>query len=389
MAAWAAGGQADFALWISRALSFLVISCPCALVISVPMGFFGGIGGASARGILIKGSAYLETLSKAAYVAMDKTGTLTQGRLRVVSVHGEQEELLWETAVLAAQYSRHPVSQGICASYAERGGRPLEGGRVEDYVESRGQGASCRLGEDVIHIGNGKMMETAGVDCRGMQPIGGTVLYVAKNHALLGYFVLEDGLKPQAKPAIEALQALGIGQIWMLTGDGEQAAAHVAVQLGIGAFRHSLLPGDKVGAVEALLQAKKGSESLVFVGDGMNDAPVLARADVGIAMGGLGSDAAIEAADVVILDDNPQKVAEGIAISRYCMAIIWQNIVASIGIKAAFLLLGALGLASMWMAIFADVGVMVLAVLNAMRCLRPPALSGGKSEILCCSWRKA
>ncbi len=365
------GGDPLWGVWITRALTFLVISCPCALVISIPLSFFGGIGAASARGILVKGSNYLEALSKAKYVVFDKTGTLTEGVFRVVELcpaEGISEGELLETAVYAESYSNHPISRSLQEFY----GKAPDYSRVSDVEEISGRGIRGYLDGQRICAGNLKLMEEEGISCKGMMPDKGTVVHVAAGGRYLGHILIADKVKENAAETIATLKKSGIRRIVMLTGDSKRVAETVAGELGLDEVRAELLPADKVKAVEELLEGKLPKENLVFVGDGINDAPVLARADIGIAMGAMGSDAAIEAADIVLMDDNPAKIGLAIRISRKCLGIVYQNIVLALGIKGVCLILGAVGIANMWMAIFADVGVMVLAVLNAIRCLRVP-----------------
>lgn len=352
--------------WIYRALTFLVISCPCALVISVPLSFFAGIGGAGGAGILIKGANYLEALADADVVVLDKTGTLTQGTFQVTSIHAvtEEEDRLLECAALAESASLHPIAQGLRTACREN----LDLSRVSQIQELAGEGVLAQVDGVAVGVGNEKLMARLGVNPADVQQAG-SVVHVAVNGRYSGFILLTDRIKPNAKETVSALKSLGISNTVMLTGDSAVAAEQAACALGIDNVRSQLLPGDKVTCVEDLLQSKKPGKTLVFVGDGINDAPVLARADVGVAMGALGSDAAIEAADVVLMDDDPTKLVKAIRIARKCMSIVRQNIVFALGIKGACLLLGALGYASMWLAIFADVGVMVLAVLNATRSL--------------------
>jgi len=360
------GGWAD---WGYRALSFLVVSCPCALVISVPLSFFGGIGGASRCGILIKGSNYLEALSKAGIAVMDKTGTLTKGSFSIAALHpnGITEEELLQTAALAESISNHPISRSICESC--KAALPTE--ELHDICETAGFGVTVSHQGDRLAAGNAKLMEQIGVilpDC----PHSGTIVHVAKNDVYLGHIVIEDQLKDGAKQAIASLRKEGVAQLVMLTGDHVPAAKAVADALGMTSFHAQLLPAQKVEQVEKLLQAKRLDETLLFVGDGINDAPVLTRADIGIAMGALGSDAAVEAADIVLMDDDPRKIALAVRISRRTMAIAKQNIIFALGVKILVLLLVAVGLSGMWLAVFADVGVSVIAILNAMRAMRIP-----------------
>ncbi len=351
--------------WVYRALTFLVISCPCALVISIPLSFFAGIGGASREGVLVKGSNYLETLSQVDTVVFDKTGTLTQGVFEVTGVHHSplEEHRLLELTALAESASSHPISKSLQKAY----GQPLDRSRVTDIREVSGEGVTAKVDGISVAAGNRKLMKRLGVpyqDCHST----GTVVHVAVDGAYAGHILISDLLKPSAKTAMEALSASGVKQTVMLTGDIDAVAQATAKELGIHTVYSELLPGDKVSKVEELLD-QKHTGKLAFVGDGINDAPVLSRADIGIAMGAMGSDAAIEAADVVLMDDDPMKIAKAIRISRKCLRIVHENIVFAIGIKLLCLLLGALGIANMWAAIFADVGVMVLAVLNAIRAL--------------------
>lgn len=358
---------AQWGVWIYRALTFLVISCPCALVISIPLSFFAGIGGASKEGILIKGSNYMETLSQAKYVVFDKTGTLTQGVFEVTAVHHnemEKEQLL-EYAALAECASSHPISKSIRKAY----GKEVDRSRVTDIREIGGHGIiACVDGREVA-AGNDKLMEQQNVEFKACHKVG-TIIHVAIDGKYEGHIVISDIAKPHSKEAISRLKQAGIHKTVMLTGDSRRVAEQVAQSLGIDEVHSELLPADKVDRVEMLLKQKSDKEKLVFVGDGINDAPVLTRADIGIAMGAMGSDAAIEAADVVLMDDDPLKIAKAIKISRKCLGIVYQNIVFALVIKFACLALGAVGIANMWAAIFADVGVMVLAVLNAIRTLR-------------------
>ena len=353
--------------WITRALTFLVISCPCALVISIPLTFFAGIGGASSAGILIKGSNYFETLAHAGIVAFDKTGTMTEGVFEVAEIHHAaipEKELLRLTA-LAESFSNHPISRSL----QEAAGNPGDASLVTSAQEISGEGIRATVeGHDVL-CGNEKLMARFSMEYAHCHSAG-TVVHVAIDGQYCGHILIADRIKPTAREAIDALHAAGIRKTVMLTGDREAVAASVAHDLGIDAVQSELLPQEKVSAVETLLKEKQSAETLLFVGDGINDAPVLSRADIGIAMGALGSDAAIEAADVVLMDDNPCKIAKAIRIARKCMRIAYENIIFAIGVKLICLVLGALGLASMWIAIFADVGVMVLAVLNAIRALR-------------------
>ena len=361
------GNAAAWGVWVYRALTFLVISCPCALVISIPLSFFAGLGGASREGILIKGSNYLETLSKTKTVVFDKTGTLTQGVFEVTAVHHSpmEERKLLTYAALAECASSHPISKSLQKAC----GGELDRSRVTDIEERSGRGVVATVDGHTVAAGNGRLMDELGVkwqECRSV----GTIVHMAVDGAYAGHIVISDVVKPGAREAIAALRRAGVRKTVMLTGDIQKVAAKVAEELGVDDFRAELLPGDKVSEVERLLGEKGSGECLAFVGDGINDAPVLSRADIGIAMGAMGSDAAIEAADVVLMDDDPMKIAKGIRISRKCLRIVYENIVFALGVKALCLVLGALGLANMWAAIFADVGVMVLAVLNAIRALR-------------------
>ena len=361
------GNSAQWGEWIYRALTFLVISCPCALVISIPLSFFAGIGGASKEGVLIKGSNYLETLSQVKTVVFDKTGTLTQGVFEVSGVHHNEmeDEKLLEYAALAECASSHPISKSLQRAY----GKEIDRDRVSDIQEISGKGISAKVdGHDVL-AGNSKLMELnriAFIDCHSV----GTIIHMAIDGEYAGHIVISDVVKPHAKEAIERLKHSGVEKTVMLTGDTRRVAEQVAKDLGVDEVHSDLLPADKVAQVEKLLAAKGDKDKLAFVGDGINDAPVLSRADIGIAMGAMGSDAAIEAADVVLMDDDPMKIAKAIRISRKCIGIVYQNIVLALVVKFACLALGALGIANMWVAIFADVGVMVLAVLNAIRALQ-------------------
>ena len=360
-----------FSVWVYRALSFLVISCPCALVISIPLSFFGGLGGASKAGILVKGSTYLEQLAKAEVVVMDKTGTLTKGNFAVkeiVSLHaGFTQERLLEVTALAEMYSNHPISVSIKKKY----GKDIDAGRLEGAEEVAGFGVKSIVDGIVYHVGNDKLMKQIGIDFPEVVPIG-TVVYVAAAQRCLGYLIIMDEEKEDAKVCIEGFKKRGVNRIVMLTGDRKEAAAHVAGNLGITEYQAELLPADKVEQVEQLFAGKSEKGKLVFVGDGINDAPVLARADIGIAMGGLGSDAAIEAADIVIMTDEPGKIVKAMEISKKTLGIVRQNIVMALGIKFLVLILAALGYASMWAAVFADVGVAFIAILNAMRAMKVP-----------------
>ena len=361
------GNPAGWAAWIYRALTFLVISCPCALVISIPLSFFAGIGGASKEGILIKGSNYMETLSQTKIVVFDKTGTLTQGVFEVNGIHHNELEdaKLLEYAALAECASSHPISKSLQRAY----GKEIDRSRVTDIEEISGHGLTATVDGVSVAAGNTKLMEQLGIpyaDCHCV----GTIIHIAIDGTYAGHIVISDIEKPNAKEAIAALKKAGVKQTVMLTGDAKQVAEKVAADLGVDAVHSELLPADKVSEVEKLLADKPLKAKLAFVGDGINDAPVLSRADIGIAMGAMGSDAAIEAADVVLMDDDPMKIAKGIKISRKCLSIVYQNIVFALVIKFACLGLGALGIANMWFAIFADVGVMIIAVLNAIRALR-------------------
>ena len=361
------GQPARFGDWIYRALTFLVISCPCALVISIPLSFFGGIGGASACGILVKGSTYLEELARTGIVVFDKTGTLTQGTFKVTGVHpadGITDEQLVEAAALAESWSKHPISLSIKAAY----GKEIDSARVTDVEELGGHGVTAKVDGKPVAAGNARLMERLGLSAPAVSETG-TVVHVAIDGRYAGYLLIADVVKPHSAEAIRALKAAGVRKAVMLTGDAEPVAKAVSAQLGLDEYHAGLLPGDKVDQIETLIAAKKSKENLAFVGDGINDAPVLSRADVGIAMGALGSDAAIEAADVVLMDDDPAKIALAMRIARRTLRIVYENIVFALAVKFACLLLGAIGMASMWTAIFADVGVMVIAVLNATRAL--------------------
>ena len=351
--------------WVERALVFLVVSCPCALVVSVPLTFFGGIGGASRCGILVKGAGYMEMLAKAKTVVFDKTGTLTKGSFTVthiVPAAGTEDDLL-ATAAAAESFSHHPIAQSVVAAY----GKPIEK-EIEDAKDHTGRGIEAVIDGRHIYAGNERLMKEIGVPCREVAEVG-TVIHMAADKDYLGYLVIADTPKPDSAEAIRTLKAEGVEKTVMLTGDAEPVAKAVSAELGLDEYHAGLLPGDKVDQIETLLAAKRPKENLAFVGDGINDAPVLSRADVGIAMGALGSDAAIEAADVVLMDDDPAKIALAMRIARRTLRIVYQNIVFALAIKFACLVLGAIGMASMWTAIFADVGVMVLAVLNATRAL--------------------
>ena len=360
------GLPADFGTWIYRALTFLVISCPCALVISIPLSFFAGIGGASKEGVLVKGSNYLETLSQTKYVVFDKTGTMTQGVFEVSGIYPaalSKEEVV-EYAACAESYSSHPISKSLQKAY----GKEIDKNRVTEVKEISGKGVTAQVDGRLVAAGNGKLMDQLGVPYTVCNEVG-TLVYVAVDGRFAGCILISDLLKPHAKEAIAALKNAGVTRTVMLTGDTKRVADAVAAELGIHEVCSELLPADKVSKVEELLARKSGKEKLAFVGDGINDAPVLSRADIGIAMGALGSDAAIEAADIVLMDDVPLKIAKAIRISRKCIRIVYENIYFAIGIKVICLILGALGIANMWAAIFADVGVMVIAVLNAIRAL--------------------
>lgn len=363
-----AGHPAMWAEWITRALTFLVISCPCALVISIPLSFFGGIGCASKNGILVKGSNYLEALADTKYIVCDKTGTLTKGVFQVTGVYpapGVDKKVLLGLAAYAESGSHHPISQSLKDAY----GQPLKGERVSAIQEIAGHGVQALVDGHPVAVGNAKLMEKIGAALPG-ERTDGTTVYVAADGKYIGCIVISDVVKPTAKAAMAALKENGVKMTVMLTGDAKAAADRVAAEIGMDRVESQLLPGDKVAQVEKLLAEKGPKENLAFVGDGINDAPVLSRADVGIAMGALGSDAAIEAADVVLMDDDPSKIALAMKISRHTLQIVWQNIVFALAVKAVCLVLGALGIAGMWLAIFADVGVMVLAVLNATRALK-------------------
>lgn len=359
------GGWAD---WIYRALSFLVISCPCALVISIPLSFFGGLGGASRAGILIKGSNYLEALADAEMIVMDKTGTLTKGVFgvrKIVPAEGSTEEEVLETAAYAESFSNHPISKSLVRAY----GKEIDDSRIKDVEETAGHGICAVLDGQRVLAGNDKLMKSRNVEGKSPEEAG-TIVHVAKEQKYLGYIVIADEIKEDAKTAVDGFKAAGMKNIVMLTGDRKKTADSIAGELGITEVYAELLPGDKVEQVEKLLASKSEKGKLVFVGDGINDAPVLARADIGVAMGGLGSDAAIEAADVVIMTDEPSKIPKAMQISKKTLGIVKQNIVFAIGVKVLVLLLAALGAASMWAAVFADVGVAVIAILNAMRAMK-------------------
>ena len=360
------GLEADWSAWIYRALTFLVISCPCALVISIPLSFFAGIGGASRAGVLVKGSNYLETLSQTRIVVFDKTGTLTQGVFEVSGIHHSrmEDEKLLEYAALAESASSHPISRSLQRAY----GKEIDRSRVTDIQEISGNGVTARVDDLQVAAGNDKLMEHLGISYISCHEAG-TVIHMAIDGQYAGHILISDVEKPHSREAIRELKKAGVRRTVMLTGDRKEAAEQTASRLGLDEVHSELLPADKVEKVEELLRSKTAKEKLAFVGDGINDAPVLGRADIGIAMGAMGSDAAIEAADVVLMDDDPLKISKAIRISRKCLGIVYQNIVFAIGIKLICLALGALGLANMWLAIFADVGVMILAVLNAIRAL--------------------
>ena len=360
------GRAPEWGQWVYRALTFLVISCPCALVISIPLSFFAGIGGASHAGVLVKGSNYLETLAQTRYVVFDKTGTLTRGVFEVAGVHHNQmeDEKLLEYAALAESFSTHPISRSLKEAY----GKPLDESRVTDVEEISGNGVTAKVDGVPVAVGNEKLMRKLDVEAIPCHHVG-TIVHVAIDGAYAGHILISDVVKPTSAQAIRELRKAGVRKTVMLTGDAEQVARQVARELGVDEVHSELLPADKVDRIEALLDRKSAKEKLAFVGDGINDAPVLYRADIGIAMGALGYDAAIEAADVVLMDDDPMKIVTAIRIARKCMRIVYENIYFAIGIKLVCLALGALGVANMWVAIFADVGVMVLAVLNAIRAL--------------------
>ncbi|MBR3496426.1 MAG: cadmium-translocating P-type ATPase [Prevotella sp.] len=369
------GADPMWSQWIYRALIFLVISCPCALVVSIPLSFFAGIGGASREGVLVKGANMLETLSKIKTVVLDKTGTLTLGVFEVTAMHDiddadktdeEEKQMLVELAALAECASSHPISKSLQKAY----GKTIDHSRVADIQELSGKGITAVVDGRRVAVGNEKLMLAEGVECCHCRAAG-TVVHVAADGRYLGHIVLGDVVKPHAAEAVRALHGLGVSRTVMLTGDSRKVAEEVASALGVDQVYSELLPADKVAKVDELLAAQDKNARLAFVGDGINDAPVLTRADLGIAMGGLGSDAAIEAADVVLMDDDPLKIARAIRISRKTLSIVWQNIIMALGIKGVCLVLGALGIANMWLAIFADVGVLILAVLNAIRAMRP------------------
>ena len=357
---------AQWGSWIYRSLTFLVISCPCALVISIPLSFFAGIGGASNAGVLVKGSNYLETLSKTKYVVFDKTGTLTKGIFEVSGVHHNkvEEAKILEYAALAESFSNHPISRSLKNAY----GRPVNQSRVTDVEEISGNGVIAKVDGETVAAGNDKLMKRLGISFMECHHAG-TVVHIAVNGEYAGHILISDEIKEHSKEAIQALKKAGIKQTVMLTGDARKAAVQVAEKIGVDQVYSELLPADKVAKVEELLECKGEKEKLAFVGDGINDAPVLSRADIGVAMGALGSDAAIEAADIVLMDDDPLKMVKAIKIAKKCLRIVYENIYFAIGIKVICLILGAVGIANMWFAIFADVGVMVIAVLNAIRAL--------------------
>lgn len=357
---------AQWGSWIYRSLTFLVISCPCALVISIPLSFFAGIGGASNAGVLVKGSNYLETLSKTKYVVFDKTGTLTKGIFEVSGVHHNkvEEAKILEYAALAESFSNHPISRSLKNAY----GRPVDQSRVTDVEEISGNGVIAKVDGETVAAGNDKLMKRLGISFMECHHAG-TVVHIAVNGEYAGHILISDEVKEHSKEAIQALKKAGIKQTVMLTGDARKAAVQVAEKIGVDQVYSELLPADKVAKVEELLERKGEKEKLAFVGDGINDAPVLSRADIGVAMGALGSDAAIEAADIVLMDDDPLKMVKAIKIAKKCLRIVYENIYFAIGIKVICLILGAVGIANMWLAIFADVGVMVIAVLNAIRAL--------------------
>lgn len=360
------GIPAQWNIWLYRALTFLVVSCPCALVISIPLSFFAGIGGASKEGILIKGSNYLEALAQTKYVVFDKTGTLTQGIFEVSEIHSvlADSDKILEYAALAECASSHPISKSLQKAY----GKAVDRSRVSEIQERTGHGILATVDNRKVAVGNQKLMTDLNISCTECNCIG-TIVHVAIDSEYAGYIIISDVVKPQAKQAISALKHAGIQKTVMLTGDTQNVAAQVSSELGMDEFHSELLPDEKVQAVETLLSAKRPQETLAFVGDGINDAPVLSRADIGIAMGAMGSDAAIEAADIVLMDDNPMQIAKAIKISKKCIRIVKQNIIFALIIKFGCLVLSAVGLANMWFAIFADVGVMILAVLNAIRAL--------------------
>ncbi|MCQ2326613.1 MAG: cadmium-translocating P-type ATPase [Bacteroidales bacterium] len=367
------GAEAEWSVWIYRALTFLVISCPCALVVSIPLTFFAGIGGASREGILIKGANMLETLSKIKKVVFDKTGTLTLGVFEVNAIHDdhdhnntneEERNHLIELAAIVESFSSHPISKSLQKAY----GKVVDHSRVRNIEEKSGYGITAYVDDDLVSVGNDKLMKTIGVEYCQCHTTG-TIIHIAINNKYAGHIVLGDVLKPHSAQAIERLHNMGIKETIMLTGDAKPVAEQVAKSLGMDKVYSELLPDGKVKMVESFLQQSTRKEKLAFVGDGINDAPVLSRADIGIAMGGMGSDAAIEAADVVLMDDEPMKISKAIRIAKKCMGIVWQNIILALGVKVLCLILGAFGIANMWLAIFADVGIMIIAVLNAIRAL--------------------
>ncbi|MCM1172814.1 MAG: cadmium-translocating P-type ATPase [Clostridium sp.] len=367
----------QWGIWVYRALTFLVISCPCALVISIPLSFFAGIGGASRQGVLVKGSNYLETLSQVKYIVFDKTGTMTKGVFEVAGIHHNEleNEKLIEYAALAESYSSHPISKSLLSAY----GKPADKSRVTDLEEISGHGVTAKVDGISVAAGNGKLMQKLGIEYKDCHHVG-TIVHVAIDGKYAGHILISDMIKPNAKAAIEGLYRAGIKKTVMLTGDAGAVAENVADTLGISEVYSELLPADKVSKVEELLDKKGEKEKLAFVGDGINDAPVLSRADIGIAMGALGSDAAIEAADIVLMDDDPLKIPVAIGIARKCLRIVYENIYFAIGIKLICLVLGAVGIANMWLAIFADVGVMVIAVINAIRALFVRTGANGKAQ---------
>ena len=360
------GLNPDWGDWIYRALTLLLISCPCAIVVSIPLSFFGGLGGASSSGILIKGSNYMETLSKIKTIVMDKTGTITKGNFQVSGLHHatfDHEEML-RLAAHAEANSSHPISKSLEEAY----GKPIDFSVIRDVREISGQGVIARVDGHQVACGNGKLMDTVGINFIECHSVG-SIVHMAVDGAYAGHIVIADQVKESSKEAIDKLKKLGVSRQVMLTGDSRAVAENIANQVGISEVRSQLLPQDKVSALEDILSQKEGKETVAFVGDGINDAPVLTRADIGIAMGAMGSDAAIEAADVVLMDDDPVKIAKAIRIARKCMRIVYENLVFAIGVKLTCLVLGALGIANMWLAIFADVGVMVICVINAVRVL--------------------
>ena len=360
------GLNPDWGDWIYRALTLLVISCPCAIVVSIPLSFFGGLGGASSSGILIKGSNYMETLSKIKTIVMDKTGTITKGNFQVSGLHHatfDHEEML-RLAAHAEANSSHPISKSLEEAY----GKPIDFSVIRDVREISGQGVIAQVDGHQVACGNGKLMDTVGINFIECHSVG-SIVHMAVDGAYAGHIVIADQVKESSKEAIDKLKKLGVSRQVMLTGDSRAVAENIASQVGISEVRSQLLPQDKVSALEDILSQKEGKETVAFVGDGINDAPVLTRADIGIAMGAMGSDAAIEAADVVLMDDDPVKIAKAIRIARKCMRIVYENLVFAIGVKLTCLVLGALGIANMWLAIFADVGVMVICVINAVRVL--------------------